>query len=312
MGCRTAVRALQGWLDGVVVSRGEAEPAGICRRAEMRAEIEVEIEVYVVAEVLKPEDHDALTARPPVLVLLNKADLTGFGCPTGPLGAARARCEQLAERAGLPVAPLIGLLAVAAFDDLDDACWAALRALAAHPDGGACLDRSFAGFLAADLPVATEVRQRLLDSLDVFGIALVVAALRRGAGQAEVRALLRRVSGVDGVTARIRAAGAEVRYRRVLEAVRELEALAVTQPEIGDFLRSDEAVLARMAAAADVVHACGLELGPDEPLGRAVRWQRYSRESVNELHRACGTDISRGALRLWSRKGGGMVSGKAW
>lgn len=301
VGCRTVARALQAWSDGVTVSSDGVELAH-----------PAEIEVYVVAEVLKPEDLDALQARPPALVLLNKADLTGFGgSPGRPSGAARARCAQLAERAGLPVEPLMGLLAVAAFDDLDDVCWAALRALAAHPDGGACLDRSFAGFLTADLPVTTEVRQRLLDSLDVFGTALVVAALRRGFGEAKVRALLRLLSGVDPVTARVRALGAEVRYRRVLEAVGELEALAASQPEISDFLRADDTVLARMAAAADVVGAAGLELGPDEPLARAMRWQRYSRESVNELHRACGTDISRGSLRLWSRTGG-MVAGKAW
>ncbi len=34
-----------------------------------------DLEVYVLAEVIKPEDQVALTARKPVLVVLNKADL---------------------------------------------------------------------------------------------------------------------------------------------------------------------------------------------------------------------------------------------
>lgn len=280
------------------------------------------VEVYVVAEVLKPEDRDAIATRSPVLVVLNKADLTGFagspGCD-GPLGAARARAAQLSASARLPVEPMIGLLAAAALEDLDDACWAALRALAAHPQGASCLDGSFAGFLTADLPLVTELRLRLLESLDLFGIALVVAALRRGASRVAARAMLRRVSGVDEVVARLESAGAEARYRRVVEAVAELEALAVTQPgsarepasEIDAFLRRDETVLARMAAAVDAIRAAGLDPGPDENLARAVRWQRYSRESVNELHRACGTDITRGSLRLWSRSSETGRAGRA-
>ncbi|MCV6971136.1 hypothetical protein H7I00_16355, partial [Mycobacterium bohemicum] len=39
-------------------------------------------------------------------------------------------------------------------------------------------------------------------------------------------------------------------------------------------------------------------------LPRALRWQRYGRAAVSDLHRACGADIARGSLRLWSRAGG--------
>ena len=81
--------------------------------------------------------------------------------------------------------------------------------------------------MAADIPVPADVRRRLLDTLDLFGIAL--GGRRDPAGQdaAQVRALLRRTSGVDAVLSHISIAGAEVRYRRVLDAVAELEALAV-------------------------------------------------------------------------------------
>jgi hypothetical protein len=89
--------------------------------------------------------------------------------------------------------------------------------------------------------------------------------------------------------------------------VAQLEALAVSDGRIGDFLHCDDTVVARMAAAVDVVEAAGLTVDPaDDPrthLRRAVRWRRYSRGPASALHRACGADIARGSLRLWSRAG---------
>jgi hypothetical protein len=110
-----------------------------------------------------------------------------------------------------------------------------------------------------------------------------------------------------------------VRYQRVLQAVAELEALAARRGSLGErisgFLSHDDTVVARMAAAMDLAEAAGLD--PDNPgsfdldrdvhrdpsahLPRAVRWQRYSRASASELHRACGADIARGSLRMWSQ-----------
>jgi hypothetical protein len=181
-----------------------------------------------------------------------------------------------------------GLLAVAALDGLDGALWAALRALAADP-------------------ATTEVPRRPLDALDLLGTAVGIAAIRRGATRAQVRALLRRVSNVDAVLDRIAVAGAEARYRRVLEAVAELEALAVGDEGIHRFLTRDDTVVARMAAAADVAEAAGLDVAGDAHLPRAVRWQRHGfgrLGPVSDLHRACGADIVRGSLRLWSQAGG--------
>lgn len=308
VGCRTVRRALAGAgraagiaVDDAVTDRG------------------VDAVVHVITEVVKPEDTQAIaTAGRPVLAVLNKADLAGSLSARGgdgPIAAARARCTELSALIGVPMEPMTGLLAVAALDDLDSTQWTALSTLAAHPGGTACFDGSFAGFLAADAPVPAEVRQGLLDTLDLFGTALAVAAFRQGRTPAQVLSLLHRMSGIDVVLARIGVLGAETRYQRVLDAVAELEALAAGGGRLGErisgFLSRDETVVARMAAAVDLAEAAGLEPGdhealdvhrdPSAHLPRAVRWQRYSRASASELHRACGADIARGSLRLWSQ-----------
>jgi hypothetical protein len=253
---------------------------------------EPDLVVYVIAEVVKPEDVRAVQAeRRRVLGVLNKADVTGFA-GDGPMGLARARCKHFSALLGVPVEPMIGLLAVAAHGDvLDDASWAALRRLAAN--------------------ASTDFGPRLVDTLGPLGVAVAVAALRRGKTAAQVRALLRWVSGVDAVSDQVAAVGTEVCYRRVLDAVADLQALAVSDGEIGEFLARDDAVLARMAAALDfagsLAESTGLQVGSGHDraahLAEAVRWQRYSRGPVSDVHRACGADIARGSLRLWSRAG---------
>ncbi len=315
VGCRTVARSLD--RAGIV--------SGISATTAVTTACDADIVVYVTTEVVKPEDTDAITAAGhPALAVLNKADLVGSlsgRAGEGPVAAARGRCAEFSALVGVPMEPMIGLLAVAALDDLEDPLWAALRSLAADPGGLTCLDGSIAGFLAAANPVPTDLRLRLLDTLDLFGTALGIAAIRQGRNPAQVRALLRRMSGVDAVLDKIAAAGAEVRYRRVLEAVAELEALAVGRAGLGDtisgFLSRDDTVVARMAAAVDVVEAAGLAVDPrdldrEDPaahLPRAVRWQRYSSGRlgpVSDLHRACGADIARGSLRLWSQASGSL------
>jgi hypothetical protein len=255
---------------------------------------EADVDVYVIAEVVKPEDRDAIRAAArPVVAVLNKADLiatTEPGVhPHGPTGAARTRCARLAAHTGLPIQPVVGLLAVAALDDLlDDTLWAALQVLATRPAGR---------------PVAPE----LLDALDVFGVEQAVAAIRRGATRDQTRATLRRLSCIDDVVHTIDSVGAQVHYRRVLDAVAELETLAVSDRRIAEFLSCDDTVVARMAAAVDVVEAAGLNVDRCDSaaayLRRAVGWQRYKHGPVAGLHRACGADIVRGSLRLWSKVG---------
>ncbi|HUH70530.1 MAG TPA: hypothetical protein VLZ05_17725 [Mycobacterium sp.] len=318
VGCSAVARAL----DRVGIASGISATTEVTPSACL-ADKEADIVVYVTTEVVKPEDTDAIAAAGrPVLAVLNKADLAGSlsgRAGDGPIAAARMLCADFSALLGVPMEPMIGLLAVAALDDLDSALWAALRALAADPDGAASLDGSFAGFLAADNSVPTDVRLRLLDSLDLFGTAVGIAAIRQGRTAAQVRALLRSLSGVDAVLNKVSVVGAEVRYQRVLQAVAELEALAVSDERISGFLSRDDTVVARMAAAVDLAEAAGLEVDPvnvnyDDPaahLPRAVRWQRYSRGSVSDLHRACGADIARGSLRLWSQACGSLP-GESW
>jgi len=322
VGCRTVVRALAGVGSDAGISVESQVPPSASDR-------DIDAVVYVITEVVKPEDTLAIaTAGHPVLAVLNKADLVGSLSGRGgdgPAAAARARCAELSALIGVPIEPMIGLLALAALDDLDSDLWVALSTLAAHPGGAAGLDGSFARFLTADTAVPPEVRQRLLDTLDLFGIALAVAAIRQGRPPAQVLMLLRRMSGADAVLAGIGALGAAVRYQRVLGAVAELEALAVGGGRLGErisgFLSRDDTVVARMAAAVDLAEAAGLEPGAPKPfdahrdpsahLPRAVRWQRYSRASVSDLHRACGADIARGSLRLWSQACASLP-GESW
>jgi hypothetical protein len=253
-----------------------------------------DVDLYVLADAVKPEDRAAIgAARRPLLAVLNKADLiatTESAChPHGPTAAARARCVRLSDPAGTSIEPVVGILAV---DGLDDALWTALRALTgAHP-------------------VNAELHRRLMDTLDEFGVAQATAAIRRGATRADVVALLRRLSCIDDVVDKIEGLGAPVRYQRVLDAVAELETLAVTDRRVREFLSCDDTVVARMMAAVDVVEAVGMDVDRGDTaaahLRRAVHWQRYRRGPVAATHRACGADIVRGSLRLWTKVGGAV------
>ena len=245
-----------------------------------------DLDVYVFAETLKPEDRRALADCPrPVVAVLSKADLTGFG-GAGPMAAAVERCRLLSDT--VPVYPLAALAALAAVDDsvLDDDMLAALRVLTTEPADLGSTDRFAAG--QHRLPGST--RQRLLAHLDLFGIAHAVRALRDGADRVGVVAALRRASALDGLLAGIDAVAAPMRYERLAESA------------------DDDAVAARMAAAIDVVQAAGMTVdggaGAAAHLRRAIVWQRYSRGPVSRLHARCGADIARGSLRLWERAGG--------
>src|SRR5215210_811671 len=87
-----------------------------------------DVSVVVVAEALKPEDR-AMLAAPASLLVLNKADLAGFGAG-GPIAVADRRAAELQAMAGVPTVPMVGLLAAAT---VDDELVAALRVLTAEP-----------------------------------------------------------------------------------------------------------------------------------------------------------------------------------
>ena len=152
------------------------------------------------------------------------------------------------------------------------------------------------------------MRARLLDTLDLFGIAHGVLALRQGADAAALPAVLRRLSQVDRVVGTVAAAGAEVRYRRVRSALAELRTLAARRPRraLAEFLAADEAVIAVMAAAVDVVRGGRAD---GRPRRRAVGASASgactgiatAAGRSTQLHRSCGADICRGSLRLLRR-----------
>jgi hypothetical protein len=257
-----------------------------------------DVDVVVVAETVKPEDRAMLDPSGPTLVVLNKADLAGFGAG-GPIAIAGRRAARYGVLTGVPTVPMVALLAVAT---LDDELVTALRLLTTEPVDLTSTD----GFLSADHQLSRAVRARLLDTLDLFGIAHGILALRQGADAAALAAVLGRLSQVDRVVAQLAMTSAEVRYRRVCMALVQLRALAARgRPALAGFLRGDEAVIAVMAAAVDVVAAAGMAVDRDDQLSahlhRAVRFHRYSSGPVNDLHRSCGADICRGSLRLMRR-----------
>jgi hypothetical protein len=271
-----------------------------------------DVGVYVFTESLTPDDRAALAdARLPTVAVLNKADLAGFR-GDGPMAIAAARCRELQSSTGVPTRPLAALLAVAAGDPavLDPELIAALQQLT---EGSAGVNPA---------TVSPRIRRRLLAELDLFGIAIAVAAVSGGADPAALAALFRQLSGLNSVIAEIDRVGAPSRYRRLVDALAPLvgQSVGPRGARVAEFLAGDAVVLARRAAAADVLTAAGeipageipageIPAGeipddsgePDAALRRAIFLQRYARGPVAVLHRACGTDIVRGELRLWRR-----------
>lgn len=251
-----------------------------------------DVAVYVVADAVKPEDPKNIVAvssarRRPVLVVLNKVDLSGH-----------ARIDDVAAAIRAPAAPMSALFSLAALGGrLDSGLWAALRRLAAEPADASSPDH----FIGCAHPVPRQVRERLCAVLDLSGIEQVLELAGSGGTVAQARALLRRLSGVDGVIARLVELGAGVHHRRISEAVTRLEALAVGQDfadRIDEFLGSDATVAARLGAAAAAV---GERAAPGESaLRRARRWQGHRSAPVGSNERACAADIARGALRDWA------------
>lgn len=264
-----------------------------------------DVDVYVFVETLTPDDVALLAGvdRPTVAVL-NKADLLCFR-GAGPVAVAAARCQELQRRSEVPIRPLAALLAVAASrvaagqQSLIDT----LRTVGTDP-----------------ARLAPGMRHRLLAELDLFGTAIAAAAVGRGADAPALAALLHQASGISAVLEEIDRAAAPIRYRRLIGALARLADAAVGPRGAGvaELLAGEAVALARMAAALDVLGAPALTADPVgaptatvNPIGgrathlrRAIHWRHYAQGPVSALHRRCGTDISRGALRLWLRAGG--------
>lgn len=236
------------------VGRSTVEQALRRRGVHVVDEASAEVLVLVIAEVLKPEDQAAMASSElPMVTVLTKADVS-------------------ASDAGVP---MIGLLATVTA--LDDDLVAALRTFDDEPPDLSSVD----AFVESAHSVDRDVRTRLLDLLDRFGIANATAALAAGAQPTAVVERLQQLSNVDGVLARLHAVAAPVRYRRVQRALGGLRASAAgTDDErLWRFLAADATVAAVMAAAVDVLEGAGAAVD-------------------GALHRACAADVVRGSLRL--------------
>ncbi|CAJ1496273.1 hypothetical protein [[Mycobacterium] holstebronense] len=257
--------------------------AGV-RVAEQPAGAQVaDLSVHVVAEVIKPEDTAALHAarRHPVLVVLNKADLCGHDGVAEVAGATRG-----------PVEPMSALFALAALGGgLDEALWEALGRVAARPADLRCAEL----FVSGPHPVPRQTRERLCATVDLSGVAALLDLAGSDGTVAQARARMRRLSGVDRVVAQLKMMGAAVHHRRMSEAVIRLEAMAVGDSRLDEFLNRDATAAARLSAAATAVDV------PEEPvLARARRWQAHRSAPVNAAQRSCAADIARGSLRAWA------------
>jgi hypothetical protein len=289
---------------------GTTTVAAALRRAGWSVTVDLhsaDLVVWVLTETAKPEDRAALAGLrakgTPAVPVLNKADLVGL-TPAGPMTEARRCSAALRPALGSCPEPMVALLAVAALDPgvLVDADLAALRLLCAAPADLSGPD----AFLAAPHPLTRAQRQRLLERLDVFGIACAVVALRRAGNteMPELRTLLRGLSGVDDVSDRLASAAAPVRYRRMRAALTELAERAVADAGIAGWLVAERTVLAQMTLAVGVVQDAGMTVDAADDaaahLHRALRWRDYAAGPVDALHRSCGSDIVRGSLRLYS------------
>lgn len=98
------------------------------------------------------------------------------------------------------------------------------------------------------------------------------------------------------------------RYRGLIDALGRLPGARHTAAPLAEFLSGDAVVVARMAAALDVMRAAGFAVDPGggiaEHLDRAVQWRRRGGGAIPALHRSCAADIVRGSLRLWAQAGG--------
>lgn len=256
--------------------------------------------VLVVAEAVKDEDLDMVrSARRPVLVVLTKADLAGTG-GGGPMAVARRRAVDVQRQVGIPAVPAVGLLAALEPADLDDALVAALRHFVTEPPNLTSVD----AFVDDPHPVERDVRIRLLERLDRFGIAHAVLALADGCDPERLPTHLAGVGNVDEVLSALDAVAAPARYRRLRGAIVELHCLAaeLDHAALSELLVSDVTAMATMTAAVDVVTAAGLSVDRGDTaaahLDRALEWHSYGRGPVNALHRQCSADIVRGSLRL--------------
>jgi hypothetical protein len=219
-------------LDGLTVI--DTPGTGSARRPDGVAGARADAALVVLPATAHPGDLDALpgpAAYGPagVVAVLGRADTVG---PDDGRELAVELGRRLGDRVG-PVTPVIGLLAETAVTGaLRAEDVGALRVLAGADPAVleiALLDAEL--FTTAELPLPVEVRARLLELLDLRGLALGLALLRAdaAAGVGELCEALLAASGLGTLVGRLRE---EVRARTDLHAatagVRELAELGET------------------------------------------------------------------------------------
>lgn len=282
------------------VGRGCVEAALRRRGVSVVRPVACEVIVLVTAEAAKAEEVAAArSSKLPVLIVLAKADLAGAGAG-GPVAVARRRAAVIRGRTGRPTVPMVGVLAALEPDSLDEQLVGALRAFVAEPPNLTGVD----AFIDDPHPIDRDVRARLLERLDRFGIAHAILALAAGVEPARLPDHLASLGNVEEVMSALETTSAAARYRRMRTARAELRSLAVQSDDtaLAELLTTDAVVLAAMTVAVDVVEADGLAVDRGDTavahLDRAIRWRRYGRGPVNALHHLCSADIVRGSLRL--------------
>ncbi|MEO9220837.1 MAG: dynamin family protein [Mycobacteriaceae bacterium] len=259
--------------------------------------------LYVLTQSVRADDAEVLTtftaatagrAAGPVnaLALLNKADTLApesvAGAGDNVWAAARLVAARQAQLLGPRVAdvlPVVGLLAETCESGAFEAADAdALRTVAAT-DADTCAAMLLAAdlFLSLDCPVDVAVRQRLLERLDLYGIACAVRALRADPHMpvGRLRAALDGASGLAPVRDRltevfsvradaIKAAAALASLTSLAQASEDATDQQLVRGGIERLLRLPEAHQLRMMEALTLVSSGAVQL-PAELAHEALR-----------------------------------------
>lgn len=182
-------------------------------RATVGATTQADALIFLMAEAAKEDDARALdafdalfgaTGASPVTAVgvLSKADKVGGG-QGDPLRAAAAiagRLAQALQGVASTVIPLVGLLAVVAEAELlEERDVRALRDIAqARPVVRELMLLSADRFTGTDAVASADARGRLLESLDLFGVARCLELVDQGVlTPAGLEAALREISGIE-------------------------------------------------------------------------------------------------------------------
>ena len=153
-----------------------------------------------------------------------------------------------------------------------------------RPPGPAAL-ASADGFLTGEHRLAGRSAAALLDTLDLFGIAHAVVALRDGADPRAGAAVLRRVSGVDAVVGKVTRSAPRCATSGAATPARTWRRWPSRDDDRREFLSRDDTVVAADVGRDRRRRGCrdgGRSRcdDADAHLRRAVAWQRYWRGPV--------------------------------